>query len=42
MHGIARRRGQPIAEPARRLIAIARPDHRDQLELDARNAGLLH
>jgi acyl-CoA hydrolase len=41
-HGIARLRGQPIAERARRLIAIAHPEHRDQLELDARNAGLLH
>jgi acyl-CoA hydrolase len=40
-HGIARLRGQPIAERARRLIAIAHPEHREQLELDARSAGLL-
>jgi acyl-CoA hydrolase len=40
-HGIARLRGRPIAERARRLIAIAHPDHRDQLEFDARPAGML-
>lgn len=41
-YGIARLGGQPIAERARRLIAIAHPEHRDQLERDARYAGLLH
>ena len=33
--------GASIAERARRLTAMAHPDHRDQLHFDARNAGLL-
>jgi acyl-CoA hydrolase len=40
-YGVARLRGQSIAERARRLIAIAHPDHREQLAFDARQAGLL-
>ena len=31
-HGIARLRGVSLAERARRLIAIAHPDHREALE----------
>jgi acyl-CoA hydrolase len=38
---VARLRGQSIAGRARRLIAIAHPDHREQLTFDARKAGLL-
>jgi acyl-CoA hydrolase len=41
-YGVAELRGASIAERARRLIAIAHPDHRDQLRFDAHNAGLLH
>jgi acyl-CoA hydrolase len=40
-HGIAELRGQSIAERARRLIAIAHPDHRDKLRFDAHEAGIL-
>jgi acyl-CoA hydrolase len=40
-HGVAQLRGRSIAERARRLIAIAHPDHRDRLRFDARKAGLL-
>lgn len=40
-HGIAELRGVPIAERARRLIAIAAPEHRDELTRDARAAGVL-
>jgi acyl-CoA hydrolase len=39
--GIAKLRGRSIAERARALIAIAHPDHRDMLEAQAREAGLL-
>jgi acyl-CoA hydrolase len=39
---VAKLRGASIAERARRLIAIAHPDHRDQLRFDAQKAGLLH
>jgi len=39
--GIAKLRGRSIAERARALIAIAHPDHRDGLERDARELGLL-
>ena len=39
--GIAELRGQPIAERARALIAIAHPDHRDALEAQAREAGII-
>jgi acyl-CoA hydrolase len=34
-HGIAELRGQPIAERIRRMIAIAHPAFREQLERDA-------
>ncbi|MDX9999537.1 MAG: acetyl-CoA hydrolase/transferase C-terminal domain-containing protein [Phenylobacterium sp.] len=34
-HGVAELRGQPIAERARRLIAIAHPDDREALERQA-------
>jgi acyl-CoA hydrolase len=40
-YGIARLRGRSIAERARALIAIAHPDHREALEREAREAGLL-
>ena len=40
-YGIAELRGQPIAERARRLIAIAHPDHRDAIREDAQKTGLL-
>jgi acyl-CoA hydrolase len=40
-HGLAELRGVAIAERARRLIAIAAPQHRDELERDAREAGVL-
>jgi len=39
--GIAELRGRPLAQRARALIAIAHPDHRDQLEADALEAGIL-
>jgi acyl-CoA hydrolase len=39
--GIAELRGRPLAERARALIAIAHPDHRDELEAHARGAGIL-
>jgi acyl-CoA hydrolase len=41
-YGIATLRGASLDHRARRLIAIARPDHRDQLRFDAHKAGLLH
>lgn len=39
--GIAELRGRTLAERARRLIAIAHPEHRDSLEQGAYEAGLL-
>jgi acyl-CoA hydrolase len=39
--GVAELRGHTLDERARALIAVAHPDHRDQLEKDAREAGLL-
>jgi acyl-CoA hydrolase len=39
--GIARLRGRSIAERAEALIGIAHPDHRETLEREARDAGLL-
>ena len=39
--GIAELRGRPLAERARALIAIAHPDHRDELEAEAHQAGVL-
>ena len=40
-YGVAELRGASIADRARRLIAIAHPDHRDELRINARNAGML-
>jgi acyl-CoA hydrolase len=40
--GLARLRGRTLSERAAALIAIAHPDHRDELEREARAAGLLH
>lgn len=40
-HGIARLRGRPIAQRARALIAIAAPEHREELEREAHELGLL-
>ncbi len=39
--GIAKLRGRSLADRARALIAIAHPDHRDALEAEAREHGLL-
>jgi acyl-CoA hydrolase len=39
--GIAKLRGRSIADRARALIAIAHPDHRDALEAQAREVGVL-
>jgi acyl-CoA hydrolase len=39
--GIAKLRGRSLADRARALIDIAHPDHRDALEAEAREAGLL-
>jgi acyl-CoA hydrolase len=39
--GIAKLRGRSIADRARALIGIAHPDHRDALEREARECGLL-
>ena len=36
--GVADLRGQPLAERARRLIAISHPDHREQLERHLRDS----
>jgi acyl-CoA hydrolase len=41
-YGVAALRGASLDQRARRLIAIAHPDHRDELRFDARKAGLLH
>jgi acyl-CoA hydrolase len=40
-YGVAELRGVPIAERARRLIAIAHPNFRDELTAQAREVGLL-
>jgi len=40
-YGVAELRGQPIRERTRRLIAIAHPKFRDELEKDARGIGYL-
>jgi acyl-CoA hydrolase len=40
-YGVAELRGQPIRERTRRLIAIAHPNFRDQLERQAREIGYL-
>jgi acyl-CoA hydrolase len=39
--GVAKLRGRSLADRARALIAIAHPEHRDGLEREARDAGLL-
>jgi acyl-CoA hydrolase len=39
--GMARLRGRSLAERAEALIGIAHPDHRETLEREAREAGLL-
>jgi acyl-CoA hydrolase len=39
--GVARLRGRSLADRAVALIAIAHPDHREALEREAREAGLL-
>ena len=39
--GIAHLRGASLAERARRLIAVAHPDHREPLEREAYEAGIL-
>jgi acyl-CoA hydrolase len=41
-YGVAALRGASIDQRARRLIAIAHPDHRDELRFNARKVGLLH
>ncbi|CAB4920246.1 unannotated protein [freshwater metagenome] len=41
-HGVARLRGRSLAERARLLISIAAPEHRDDLEREALDLGLLH
>ena len=40
-YGVAELRGQPISERTRRLIAIAHPNFREQLERQAREIGYL-
>jgi acyl-CoA hydrolase len=40
-YGIAELRGRTIAQRARALIDIAHPDHRDELEEGAREAGII-
>lgn len=39
--GVASLRGRTLAERAAALIAIAHPEHREALTVDARGAGLL-
>ena len=39
--GIAKLRGRSLAERAQALIAIAHPDHREALEREASELGLL-
>ena len=41
-YGVAALRGASLDERARRLIAIAHPEHREELRFNARKAGLLH
>lgn len=41
-YGVAELRGATLSERAHRLIAVAHPDHRDELRFNARKAGLLH
>lgn len=41
-YGVAELRGATLHERAKRLIAIAHPDHRDELRFEARKIGMLH
>jgi acyl-CoA hydrolase len=41
-YGVAELRGVSLHERAKRLIAIAHPDHRDELRFEARKIGVLH
>lgn len=41
-YGVDALRGASPNERARRLIAIAHPAHRDELQFNARKTGLLH
>ena len=41
-YGVAELRGASLHERAKRLIAIAHPDHRDELRFEARKSGILH
>lgn len=41
-YGVAQLRGASLDQRARRLIAIAHPEHRDELGFSARELGLLH
>jgi acyl-CoA hydrolase len=40
-HGVARLRGRTLAERARLLIGVAAPEHRDELEREALELGIL-
>ena len=40
-HGIAKLRDRSLADRARALIAIAAPEHREELEREAYEAGIL-
>jgi acyl-CoA hydrolase len=40
-YGIAKLRGRSIADRARALVEIAHPDHREALERDATEFGLV-
>jgi acyl-CoA hydrolase len=40
-YGLAKLRGRSLSERAEALIAVAHPDHREELERDARESGLL-
>ena len=40
-HGVVELRGKSLAERARMLISISHPDHRDELEREARELGLM-
>ena len=39
-HGVAELRGQPVSERVRRMIAIAAPEHREDLERAWRATGM--